>query len=77
MVTSGTTVDVVNHLHKEKIIWAPDKYLGDFVQRQTGADMLMGWFLYCSRGFKAQELGELISRTLRLRLAHQNQIVVF
>ena len=66
MVTSGTAVDVVNHLHKKgkKIIWAPDKYLGDFVQRQTGADMLM-WNGSCivHEEFKAQELGELISRT--------------
>ena len=70
MVTSGTAVDVVNHLHKKgkKIIWAPDKYLGDFVQRQTGADMLM-WNGSCivHEEFKAQELGELISRTLKLR----------
>ena len=66
MVTSGTAVDVVNHLHKKgkKIIWAPDKYLGDFVQRQTGADMLM-WNGSCivHEEFKAQELGELILRT--------------
>jgi quinolinate synthase len=34
---------VVEHLDSlgEKIIWAPDKYLGAYVQKQTGADMLM------------------------------------
>jgi quinolinate synthase len=25
----------------EKILWAPDKYLGGYVQKQTGADMLL------------------------------------
>ena len=25
----------------EKILWAPDKYLGAYVQKNTGADMLM------------------------------------
>jgi quinolinate synthase len=31
------------HLHAQgkKILWAPDKHLGDYVQRVTGADMLM------------------------------------
>ena len=43
MVTSGSAVDVVKHLTAEgkKIIWAPDKYLGDYVQKETGADMLI------------------------------------
>lgn len=43
VVTSSIAVDVVDHLDSlgEKIIWAPDKYLGAYVQTQTGADMLM------------------------------------
>ena len=43
MVTSGSAVDVIRHLASEgkKIIWAPDKYLGDYVQKETGADMLI------------------------------------
>jgi quinolinate synthase len=43
VVTSSIAVDVVDHLDSlgEKIIWAPDKYLGAYVQKQTGADMLM------------------------------------
>ena len=43
MDTSGSAVDVVRHLadRGEKIIWAPDKYLGQYVQEQTGADMLL------------------------------------
>ena len=74
MVTSGTAVDVVRYLHgkEKKIIWAPDKYLGDFVQRQTGADMLM-WDGSCivHEEFKARELSELVSRTSDVEvLAH-------
>ena len=74
MVTSGTAVDVVTHLHQQgkKIIWAPDKYLGDFVQRQTGADMLM-WNGSCvvHEEFKAKELGKLVSITSDVEvLAH-------
>jgi len=43
MVTSGIALDIVRHLHArgEKILWAPDKHLGHYVQRMTGADMLM------------------------------------
>lgn len=59
MVTSGSAVDVINHLTEagNKIIWAPDKYLGDYVQRQTGADLLI-WQGACivHEEFKAREL---------------------
>ena len=43
VVTSSIAVDVIEYLDScgEKIIWAPDKYLGSYVQQQTGADMLM------------------------------------
>jgi quinolinate synthase len=43
MVTSSIGLDVVAHLHArgEKILWAPDRHLGDYIQRATGADMLM------------------------------------
>ncbi len=62
MVTSGSAVDVVQHLHDqgEKIIWAPDKYLGEYVQEQTGADMIL-WQGSCvvHEEFKALELAEL------------------
>ncbi len=63
MVTSGTAVELVAYLHQQgkKILWAPDKYLGDFVQRQTGADMLM-WDGSCivHEEFKAKELSQLV-----------------
>ncbi len=43
VVTSSIALDVVEHLHAEgkKIIWAPDRHLGDYVQRESGADILL------------------------------------
>lgn len=65
MVTSGSAVDIVRHLHAkgEKIIWAPDMYLGDYVQKQTGADMVL-WQGSCivHEEFKGQELLEMIQQ---------------
>ncbi len=59
MVTSGSAVDVIKHLAAEgkKIIWAPDKYLGDYVQKETGADMMI-WQGACivHEEFKGKEL---------------------
>jgi quinolinate synthase len=42
VVTSGIALPIIKHLAErgEKIIWAPDKHLGRYVQKQTGADML-------------------------------------
>jgi quinolinate synthase len=62
MVTSSIAEKIVAHLHHQgkKILWAPDKHLGDYVQRATGADMLM-WNAACivHDEFKAQQLEEL------------------
>lgn len=43
MVTSSVGLDIVAELHArgEKILWAPDKHLGSYIQKQTGADMLL------------------------------------
>lgn len=43
VVTSRNAIDIVNYLHGhgEKIIWATDRYLGGYIQRKTGADMLI------------------------------------
>ncbi len=43
MVTSSIGLDIVRELHArgEKLIWAPDRHLGSYIQRQTGADMLL------------------------------------
>src|SRR5260221_5440217 len=62
MVTSSIAEKIVAHLHHQgkKILWAPDKHLGDYVQRVTGADMLM-WNASCvvHDEFKAQQLEEM------------------
>jgi quinolinate synthase len=43
MVTSSIGLDIVEALHKEgkKILWAPDRHLGSYIQKKTGADMLL------------------------------------
>ena len=43
VVTSSIAVEVIEHLQAkgEKILWAPDKHLGSYIQKKTGADMLM------------------------------------
>jgi len=62
MVTSSIAEKIVAHLHHQgkKILWAPDKYLGDYVQRVTGADMLM-WNAACvvHEEFKALQIEEM------------------
>jgi quinolinate synthase len=48
VVTSSIALDVVNHIKEQgqKLIWAPDKHLGSYVERETGADMLL-WDSAC------------------------------
>ncbi|OUS34642.1 quinolinate synthase ['Osedax' symbiont bacterium Rs2_46_30_T18] len=48
VVTSSIAVQVVRHLEEQgkKIIWAPDQHLGNYVQKQTGIEMLM-WHGSC------------------------------
>lgn len=62
VVTSGSALSVVQHLHNlgQKILWAPDKHLGQYVQNRTGADMLL-WDGACvvHEAFKADALIEL------------------
>lgn len=62
VVTSSIATRVVQHLHErgEKILWAPDRFLGDYVQKVTGADMLL-WQGSCivHDEFKAEELKKL------------------
>jgi|TARA_B110000196_G_scaffold123363_1_gene106993 quinolinate synthase len=43
VVTSSIALEVIEFLDSrgEKILWAPDKYLGAYVQKQTGADMIL------------------------------------
>ncbi len=64
MVTSSCALDIVSHLHAQgkKVLWAPDRHLGRYIQEQTGADMLM-WNGACIvhdefRGLELQLLRE-------------------
>jgi quinolinate synthase len=43
MVTSSCALAVVKHLKAQgkKILWAPDRHLGRYIQDETGADMLL------------------------------------
>lgn len=65
VVTSSIALKVIKHLHEqgEKFVWAPDKYLGDYVQRETGADMLL-WQGSCvvHEEFKATALESLMKQ---------------
>ncbi|MFV9996492.1 MAG: quinolinate synthase NadA [Arsenophonus endosymbiont of Dermacentor nuttalli] len=42
VVTSSIAVELIDYLDSQgqKIIWAPDRHLGNYVQRKTGADIL-------------------------------------
>lgn len=48
VVTSSIALDIVTRLKEqgEKLIWAPDKHLGTYIQKQTGADMIL-WDSAC------------------------------
>lgn len=62
VVTSGIALELVRHLAErgEKLIWAPDRHLGAYVQRETGVDMLL-WSAACvvHEAFKADGLRKL------------------
>ena len=65
VVTSGIALDLIRHLAErgEKLIWAPDRHLGAYVQRETGVDMLL-WSGSCvvHEAFKADGLRKLRAR---------------
>lgn len=64
VVTSSIGLDVIDYLDSqgEKILWAPDKHLGGYIQKQTGADMLL-WDASCivHEEFKAKGITDLKS----------------
>lgn len=72
VVTSSVGIDIVRHLHAqgERIIWGPDRHLGKYIARETGADMLL-WQGSClvHNEFKAAEL-------LQLKEAHPDAKVL-
>ena len=59
VVTSSNAVAIIEHLRDqgEKVLWAPDKHLGQYIQQQTSADMLI-WDGACvvHEAFKAETL---------------------
>ena len=63
VVTSGIALEVVEHLMDEgkPIIWAPDRYLGSYINKETGADMVL-WDGSCivHEEFKAKGLQDLM-----------------
>ena len=62
VVTSSIALEVVEHLHSQgkKIIWAPDKHLGKYIEDYTGADMVL-WDASCivHDEFKYQGLSDM------------------
>ena len=62
VVTSSIAKEIIEELHldDQKILWAPDKYLGSYLQKETGADMLL-WDSACvvHEEFKASGLRDL------------------
>jgi quinolinate synthase len=62
VVTSSNACEIVAHLdaQEQKLLWAPDKFLGDYVRRMTGADMVL-WNGSCivHEEFKARGVRDL------------------
>ena len=62
VVTSSIALDVVEHLAAkgEKILWAPDRHLGAYIQKTTGAEMLL-WDAACivHEEFKTRGLADM------------------
>ena len=62
VVTSSIALEIVEHLDSQghKIIWGPDRHLGAYIEKKTGAEMLR-WQGHCivHDEFKAKALREL------------------
>ncbi|MBW5802403.1 quinolinate synthase NadA [Coxiella endosymbiont of Ornithodoros amblus] len=62
VVTSSNAVEIIQHLDDEgkKILWAPDRYLGSYLQKTTEANMIL-WKGACivHEEFKGEALAEL------------------
>jgi len=59
VVTSGIAAKIVKYLHRQghKLVWAPDRHLGEYVREVTGADMIL-WQGSCvvHEAFEAEAL---------------------
>ena len=62
VVTSSNALAIITYLEKKnkKILWAPDRYLGNYLREKTGADMIL-WEGTCivHEEFKGEALTEL------------------
>ena len=62
VVTSSNALAIINYLDEagKKILWAPDRYLGDYIQKMTDADMML-WSGACvvHEEFKEEALADL------------------
>ena len=65
IVTSSNAIQIITHLMDEgkKIVWGPDRHLGQYIKNKTNADMIM-WQGNCvvHDEFKLYELEELMKK---------------
>lgn len=65
IVTSSNAIQIIEHLMSQdkKIIWGPDRHLGQYIKNKTGADMIM-WQGNCvvHDEFKLYELEQLMKK---------------
>ena len=65
IVTSSNAIQIVQHLMAQgkKIIWGPDRHLGQYINNKTGADMIL-WQGHCivHDEFKLYELEALMQK---------------
>ena len=65
IVTSSNAIQIINHLMSQgkKIVWGPDRHLGQYIKNKTNADMIM-WQGNCvvHDEFKLYELEELMKK---------------
>lgn len=63
IVTSSNAIQIINHLMSQgkKIIWGPDRHLGQYINNKTGAEMVL-WQGHCvvHDEFKLHELEALM-----------------
>ncbi|BBP45715.1 quinolinate synthase A [Thiosulfatimonas sediminis] len=71
VVTSGNALQIVRHLKAqgEKIIWAPDRHLGNWIEKETGIEMIR-WQGHCivHDEFKSFELNDLRQKHPRAKV---------
>lgn len=63
LVTSSCALEIVRTLKDagHKILWAPDRHLGRYIERETGADMLF-WNGACIVRKRIQGVGAAIAQ---------------